>query len=572
MKGKIIALLLAGALCLGLLPGTALAAVAGFTDVPDGHWAEASITEAVQQGLVKGIGGNKFGLGIKITRGEFALLMCRMMGWDLVTPASGSYDDNQDTTAWYYSAVETAYLNGAVTAENKNFRPRDAITREEMAVMLVRALGYTVLSGVVQDYGLPFKDVSTNKGYITIAYDIGMTKGTTSVTFSPRQTASREEAITMLMRVYDKYASKITWLHGFYAISSYSQKELAADMDAVSLGWSRMEYSAGTGAWLNTTGSDSNEYKIPSGYTLATDYFKQEGVPANLSVYMDTSRKVTLSDGTQTDMCSAVLLTAAARTQAVSAIVNEVTKIYSEAGANIYSGVTIDFEGMKGSALKEGFTAFLNELNTALDKLGKTLYVTVPPVTADGVYYDGYDYKAIGNAADEVILMAHDYNADTMDAVLVGTGFTATPLTPLEQVYYALREITDPDTGVADTSKIVLALSMDSVGWHMQNEKVIDAASVSLTPSEIYTKLTTAGAVMHYSERYQNPYITYNNTDGTSVLLWYEDARSVEAKIKLARLFGVTGVSVWRLGTIPTYDDDVKPLYFNIWSEILSER
>ena len=40
----------------------------------------------------------------------------RLMGWELVTPEKGSFTDNQDTAKWYYSAIETAYAHGALTA------------------------------------------------------------------------------------------------------------------------------------------------------------------------------------------------------------------------------------------------------------------------------------------------------------------------------------------------------------------------------------------------------------------------------------------------------------------------
>ena len=42
---------------------------------------------------------------------------------------------------------------------------------------------------------------------------------------------------------------------------------------------------------------------------------------------------------------------------------------------------------------------------------------------------------------------------------------------------------------------------------------------------------------------------------GQRIFLWYEDQRSVAEKVVLAKLFGVTGVSLWRLGIIPHYSN-----------------
>ena len=60
-----------------------------------------------------------------------------------------------------------------------------------------------------------------------------------------------------------------------------------------------------------------------------------------------------------------------------------------------------------------------------------------------------------------------------------------------------------------------------------------------------------------------NPYIEYTVDDGRHYKLWYEDTQSVAAKLQLARMFGITGVSVWRLGTIP---DRAELPYYNVAS------
>jgi spore germination protein YaaH len=513
---------------------------------------------------MQGAGDGIFGFGNTITRAEFVTVLDRMFGWELVSPDTPAFSDTAKDQ-WYYSYIETALAHN-VFDKTGTFNPAAPITREEMAVMLVRALGYNTLAQSVASYGNPFTDVTNNAGYITVASDIGMTNGTTPTTFSPSLTAKREEAAAMLVRVYEKYKAKADWVHGFYAISSYSQKELTKDMDAVSVGWSRMGYSADQGAYLNTTAADGNEYNIPQGYENITSFFKENGTKANLSVYMDASAKVATANGSA-DLCSAILLDAAQRTKAVNAIVNELTVNYNTIGYNPYSGVTIDFEGMKGAALKEGFNAFLTELSAAIKPLGKSLYVTVPPATPDGVYYDAYDYRTIGTLADKVILMAHDYNETTMPDNLLGSEYYKnTAVTPFASVYYALRAITDKNTGVQDPSKIALAISFDSVGWELDGSgKLASTASYSPASSTIYTRLA-GGAVMGYSDVYRDPYITYTTEDGKNIFLWYEDERSVGDKIELAKLFGITGVSLWRLGTIPDYTDN--GLYYNVMNSV----
>ena len=563
MKKKWIGMILTLSIMTGLMTGTVFAASGSYSDIPAGNWSVSAVNAAKDYGLMQGTGDGVFGFGSTITRAEFITVLDRMFGWTLITPDTSDFND-VTKGQWFYPYVETALKNDVIDS-GAAFSPNAPITREEMAVMLVRGLGYKTLAQSAASFGNQFTDVKTNAGYITIASDIGMTKGTTATTFSPDQTAKREEAAAMLVRVYEKYTAKTDFVHSFYAISSFSQKDMIQDMDAVSLGWSRLGYSQEKGAYLNTTSAENNEYNIPQGYDSITSYLKEHQKKANLSVYMDTSTKVTASGGT-TDVCSAILLDSAQRTQAVNAIVNELTTNYSTIGYNPYDGVTIDFEGMKGSTLKGAFNQFLTELSSKLKPLGKTLYVTVQPATADGIYYDAYDFRTIGQVADKVILMAHDYNETTMPDNLLGSEYYKnTPVTPFASVYYALRAITDANTGVQDTSKITLALSFSSVGWELQNGKLVSTASYHPTPSTIYTRLK-GGAVMGYSEVYRDPYLTYTTEDGKNIFLWYEDARSVSDKVKLAKLFGIKGVSLWRLGIIPNYSDT--GLYYNVMDSL----
>ena len=560
MKKKLVAIIVA-AVVISAWPGNTLALSGSYNDMPAEQWAAEAAASAGSYGLMQGDDNGNFGFGNTITRAEFVTILNRMFGWEPVNPATPAFSD-VGSGEWYYSSIETALHHNVIDGTG-SFSPGAPITREEMAVMLVRALGYKELAESVASLGNSFTDVTGNEGYINIAKDIGMTKGTSDTTFSPAATAKREEAAAMLVRVYKKYTSKTDWVHGFYAISSYAQRELSKQMDAVSAGWSRLSYDTAQGAYLNTTSAANNEYSIPSGYENITSFFQANGTKTHLSVYMDSSTK---AEGSGTDICSAILLDETQRTKAVNAIVNELTTSYQVIGYNPYSGVTIDFEGMKGGALKEAFNAFLSELDAALTPMGKTLYVTVPPATSDGYYFDAYDFKTIGKIADKVILMAHDYHETTLpENLLQSEYYKNTAVTPFPGVYYALKAITDENTGVEDLSKVALAISFSSVGWELENGKVINTQSVNPSPATIYSRLK-GGAQMGYSKVYRNPYISYTTEEGKNYFVWYEDARSVSDKIGLARLFGINGVSLWRIGNIPNYTDE--GIYYDVMDSI----
>ena len=195
------------------LAAPASAASTGFTDVPSGHWAAAEIRRSAQAGLIRGETATRFGLGHSMTRGAFATVLCRFFQWELADHDGSFTDVPRDL--WCRRAVETALAHGAVTTQTDTFRPDDPITREEMAVMLVRALGYGPISGLDLGIACPFTDVTTNTGYLALAWQIGLVNGTSASTFSPDRAATREQAVVMLMRIYDRYHSAAPAKLGF---------------------------------------------------------------------------------------------------------------------------------------------------------------------------------------------------------------------------------------------------------------------------------------------------------------------------------------------------------------------
>ena len=522
-----------------------------YSDVPRDHWAYSEIQKAGEIGFMSGMGDGTFGLGQNVTRAQFVSMLVRMFGW---SASEGTGFSDVAPGDWYYSDVLTASDMGVLDTTETYFRPNDNITREEMAVMIIKALGYGELAEEIANDGVPFSDVTENKGYISLAYEFGIISGRGGSIFDPNGTALREDAAAMMVRCYDKYNSYVDFVHGFYAFSSYSQKDMASKMDTVSFGWSRMEYSDEDGVVVNTTTQNDNEWNVPEGYTDIVEYLKDNNVETNLNVYMSAS---------ESDDAETILSGAENRTAAVNAIIEELTVDYKQLGYNPYSGVTIDFENLRGSEMRQNFTAFLTELNAELDSIGKSLYVAVQPPMRSGAYFDGYDFKAIGEVCDKIIVMAYDYYAKTITSDVMESGFTTTPVTPFDEVYYALKVITDENTGVADKSKVVLGLSMSNVGWTVVDGVIVNSTGKTYTYEEIADMINN-GAEVKYSDKYKNPYIVYDDGEEKQII-WYEDETSVKDKIKLAEMFGIDGISIWRIGLIPEEGGNL-----DIWSGITS--
>ena len=380
--------LLCALLVTAALPAPAAAASTGFSDVPESHWAADSIRRAVDLGLFQGQTPTRFGLGAPMTRGAFVVALCRLFGWEMVTPEAGSYTDNQDKSAWYYSAVETAYANGAITRQTDTFRPREPITREELAVMLVRAMGYGTIAGLAQDLPMPFRDVTTNVGYIAMAHELGLVNGTAATTFSPEQTATREQAAVMLIRLYDSYHAAAPEKTGI-AYSAEGLTDLTG-YGAVAVGGARLIYAG-----------ESRLAGTPDAETAAA---LQETITAAGAVpllHVGGSASALKDDPSHT----AEVLAAAV-----------------ESGG--YEGLFLDLAELS-SAQKKDFTALAEALRAELGE-DRLLYLMVEAPVCQGAAYNGYDFPIAPLAPLEEVYYALAELADQVDSDCLSLLLTTT--------------------------------------------------------------------------------------------------------------------------------------------------
>ena len=515
-----------------------------YTDVPAESALAQEVQKAVDYGLMNGYSDSRFGYSDPMTRAQFTAVLVRMMGWEEAVPESPSYEDVEPENTWY-AMIETAAAHD-VAETGGLFRPNAPVTRAEMAELLVRALGLKSAaeqlkvsgSGAYQELhgAIPFTDLPKEgeEGYVAVAYAIGLTKGTSASAFSPGETATRAQAAAMLVRIYEKLNRPTDPTHGFYAISSYSQLPLAQTLDVVSAGWSRMVWD-GTQARLVTSRENGNEYYIPDGYEEVAGTVQD----LHLSVFMNGQ---SLKD---------MLASEEGRTLAMRQIVQEVSRAYDGLGRSPYSGVTIDFEGLRSSG-KADFTAFLQELKRELDRLEKKLYVCVPPVLASGSWYDGYDYGAIGKLADKIILMAYDYDARDMSDFVGGFYYQTAATAPVDQVYLGLKALTDE----VAPEQVLLGFSCKNVAWQIDEAgRLVSGKPLYPSTETVLARLAQPDTERGWSETYQQSYATYTTEDGSRYFLWYQDGRSVETALRAAKLLGVNGVSLWRLGTLPMADD-----------------
>lgn len=166
-------------------------------------WALSAVETAVDKGYLQGSEG-KLNPQATITRAEFAKLLVNVLGLRLSASTSSSFKD-VSKDKWYFSYVNTASEAGFISGYNGEFHPNDTITREQMASILVKALGLTGASA-----GLTFKDGQDISAWakkdVEKAVAAKLLQGQGNL-FNPQGEVTREMATVVALRAYESYPS-----------------------------------------------------------------------------------------------------------------------------------------------------------------------------------------------------------------------------------------------------------------------------------------------------------------------------------------------------------------------------
>ncbi|MBS6953345.1 MAG: S-layer homology domain-containing protein [Enterocloster asparagiformis] len=183
--------------------GIGYKAPAAFTDT-QGHWAKDDIQFVVDRGLMNGASATAFDPDGAVTRGMFVATLGRLAGADVSGYATSSFTD-VGADAYYMGYVEWAVEKGIVGGTSATtFAPDDAVTREQMAVMMAnyaRAAGISLPKVHTENTFADGADISEGAREAVKAMQMaGVLAGRDGNRFDPQGTATRAQAAAALRR------------------------------------------------------------------------------------------------------------------------------------------------------------------------------------------------------------------------------------------------------------------------------------------------------------------------------------------------------------------------------------
>ena len=187
---------------------------------------------------------------------------------------------------------------------------------------------------------------------------------------------------------------------------------------------------------------------------------------------------------------------------------------------------------------RDSYSQFLRRASEALHAQGYFLSTAIAPkesASQEGILYSAHDYEAHGRWADRVIIMTYEwgYTYSAPQAV--------SPVNRVRRVLeYAVTQI--------PAGKILMGFSNYGYSWKLPWRQG-DAAKV-ISNSAAMNLAVSVGAELKFDQTAQAPFFSYTDSAGQRHAVWFEDVRSVQARLQLVKEFGLAGISIWTINQL----------------------
>lgn len=177
-----------------------------------GHWGSEYVYELYNMGVVNGVDDHRFSPNTTVTRGMLVTILGRVYGIDTDLWAESGFTD-VEIDKWYGPYVAWAQDTGIVEGyEDGTFKPETNITREQMALILMRFANHAG-AALIETEAEPFVDEDNISPWaldaVLYAQRTGLINGKDGNYFDPKGTATRAEMCTVTSRFITKFSESI---------------------------------------------------------------------------------------------------------------------------------------------------------------------------------------------------------------------------------------------------------------------------------------------------------------------------------------------------------------------------
>ncbi|MFD2749883.1 glycoside hydrolase family 18 protein [Virgibacillus siamensis] len=214
-------------------------------------------------------------------------------------------------------------------------------------------------------------------------------------------------------------------------------------------------------------------------------------------------------------------------------LINNLLEIMNSKG---YAGVNFDFEYVYPED-RENYNNFLRRVVERLHPEYLVSTALAPKESADqsGLLYEAHDYQTQGEIVDFIVSMTYEWG---------WAGGRPWAIAPVNEV----RNVLDFAVSVVPRDKIMMGVPLYGRDWEIPWQEGTTARTIS--PQDAVQLAVQYGVPIEYNEEYQAPFFHYTDETGQRHEVWFEDARSMQAKYDLIKEYNLRGPSYWVLGNV----------------------
>lgn len=208
-----------------------------------------------------------------------------------------------------------------------------------------------------------------------------------------------------------------------------------------------------------------------------------------------------------------------------SKVIDNIAKLVTD---KQYDGVNIDFE-LLPPGQRDNLTAFMKELYPKMQAMNKPLIISVfPQVDVSADVSGAYNYAELAKNADFLQIMTYDHH------------WSSSKAGPIAAIDWYEKNIKYAIDNCGGPNKVIVGVGAYGYDWPTGK----DAETITYVDS--ITRAQKEGAKIMYDDAAQAPHFKYGDHE-----VWFENDKSIAAKLDVIAKYNPAGIALWRLGQEP---------------------
>ncbi|HHV09514.1 MAG TPA: LysM peptidoglycan-binding domain-containing protein [Clostridiales bacterium] len=178
---------------------------------------------------------------------------------------------------------------------------------------------------------------------------------------------------------------------------------------------------------------------------------------------------------------------------------------------------------------------FIERVSIRLHAEGYPVYLTINPgVSFNGkeVAFERLNYSEFSRVSDGILFLSYDW------------GSVQRPPTPFSIV--SAPALLDYIVSQVPLDKIRTEIPTLGYDWKLPYVPGVSRAN-ALNFHSVLTLARETNSVINYDETILSAYFQYTDFDNLGHIVWFKDARSIDASLKLLKSYGIRGIGIWNI-------------------------